>query len=584
MYLTAFTSFSQEVTLYEQLNGRYDFTFVGNTMNIAENNPSNFLVTFPSSSANLTLLPNQSLLKAYLYWAGSGDGDFEVKLNGNDILPDRTFSHVVNHTFPEVLTLTYFSAFKDITEYVQSFGNGTYTLSDLDISPFVLAHYSRKTNFAGWAILLIYEDPDLPLNQINIYDGLQGVPNALTINLDNLNILDNSGAKAGFIAWEGDKQLATETFLINNQVLSNALNPANNVFNGTNSVTGSTTLHNMDLDIYDIEDYIAVGNTNAVIELTSSQDFIMINTVVTKLNSQLPDATIQITDYETTCESNEVTVYFTVSNNNSTDVLPVNTPIGFFIGDQLIGTTATQSELPINASENGTIVLSIPNGIPEIFQLTAIVDYNNQITELIETNNSFTFEITQLFIPNFNDLEDIINCNLGNTTGLFDFSTYETEVLVNPDDVVSFHPTFEDAITNENAIFNTSNYQITTTTEEIFVRITAANGCFVTTSFLLKIRNCAPIIYNGVSANNDGLNDTFFIDGLRDIFVNFELLIYNRWGKHIWTGNHNTSDWDGFVKEGIGSKNAPEGTYFYILKLNDPEYPNPYTGYLYLTR
>ena len=99
----------------------------------------------------------------------------------------------------------------------------------------------------------------------------------------------------------------------------------------------------------------------------------------------------------------------------------------------------------------------------------------------------------------------------------------------------------------------------------------------------LLTRNCPPTIYNAVSANNDFSNDVFFIDGLRDIFVNFELEIYSRWGKHLWTGNQNKPDWDGTVPDGIGNQKAAAGTYYYILYLNDPDYPDPLTGFLYLT-
>jgi gliding motility-associated-like protein len=112
--------------------------------------------------------------------------------------------------------------------------------------------------------------------------------------------------------------------------------------------------------------------------------------------------------------------------------------------------------------------------------------------------------------------------------------------------------------------------------------VTNAN-CFITTSFLLTTRNCPPTVYNFVSANNDTINDVFFIAGLRDIFLNFELEIYSRWGRLIWTGNQNAEDLNGYVKDGIGSKNAPDGTYFYLLFLNDMEYPEPLKGYLYLT-
>ena len=574
---------AQDISLYTQVNGRYDFTFVGNTMNIAENNPTNFFVTNTSSSATLNLGPDDTIIRAYLYWAGSGDGDFEVDLNGTTITPDRTFSHT---RFFSPNTFTYFSAFKDITSLVQSTGNGTYTLSNLDISAFELLHYSRKTNFAGWAILIVYENPNLTLNQLNIYDGLQGVPDALQINLTNLFVLNNTNAKAGFIAWEGDSQLPTETFTVNGTVISNPFNPINNVFNSTNSVTGSNQLYNMDLDIYEIDDYVEIGDTSASIALTSFQDFIMINTVVTKLNSQLPDATIVLENPTSTCNSREVTIDFTVSNLNSTEVLQANTPITFYAGTEAIATTYTQNIIPIGGSENGTITLTIPNAIPLNFTLTVNVDDTGNGTgirpELIETNNSFQIEIELTVSPTFNNLDSITSCNLGLTRGFFDFSSYSELVKTDPSHIVSFHESYDDAVQNINPITNTSNYEAITTPKEIFVRID--NGCFSVTSFFLLTENCPPTVYNAVSPNNDYSNDTFFIDGLRDIFVNFELLIYNRWGKHLWTGNNNKPDWDGYVEDGVGSTLAPAGTYYYILYLNDPNYPEPLTGYLYINR
>ena len=81
-------------------------------MNTAENNTSFDLVTTTSSTATLSLNSTDVIEKAYLYWAGSGDGDFEVNLNSDVITPDRTFSIV--REFPG-LTLTYFSAFKSLT-------------------------------------------------------------------------------------------------------------------------------------------------------------------------------------------------------------------------------------------------------------------------------------------------------------------------------------------------------------------------------------------------------------------------------------------------------------------------------------
>jgi gliding motility-associated-like protein len=576
----------QNVTFYEQINGRYDFTFVGNTLNTGENNVQATLSYLTSSSANLNLGPNDVVHKAYLYWAGSGMGDFNVKLNGEDIAAQRTFQH---SRFIGTTLYHFFGAFTDVTNLVQSTGNGDYTFSDLDIASDLAQHFTYRTNFSGWALVVVFGNENLPINQINIYDGMEGIPNEITIILDNLNVIDNIDSKIGFLAWEGDSSWAiNETLRINNTIIGNPpLNPFNNAFNSTNSVTGSNQLYNMDLDIYSVQDNIQIGDLTAEIKLTSGQDFVLINTIVTKFNSQLPDATIAVNSVETSCDSREIQVNFTVSNLDCTAVLPANTPISFYIGSTLLRTTFSQNEIPIDGSENGMITLVVPNSFGLNLTLEAIVDDNGTgsgiVIELNEFNNTNTFDVLLSIAPNFNLLNNLLSCNLGLNRGIFDFSSYEELVKTNPLHEVSFHESWDDANQNVNPIFNISNFEAITTPKEIFVRINDGE-CFAITQFLLETYNCPPTVYNAVSANNDGMNDGFFIDGLRDVFTNFELLIFNRWGKHLWTGNNNKPDWDGYVSEGIGSKQAPEGTYYYILYLNDPDYTEPLTGYLYLTR
>ena len=572
----------QNVSLYNQLNGRYDFTFIGNTMNTAENNTTLDLVTTTSSTATLSLNSTDVIEKAYLYWAGSGDGDFEVNLNSDVITPDRTFS--LFRVFGDV-TFTYFSAFKDVTSLIQATGNGDYTLSNLDISAFEELHSQRRTNFAGWAIVIIYKNDALPLNQLNVYDGLQGVPDELSITLSSLNVIDDNNSKVGFVAWEGDASLATEEFRMNGTLLSNASNPSNNVFNGTNSITGSSTLYNMDLDIYDIQNNIAIGDTSAEISLTSFQDFVMINTVITKLNSQLPDATVSIDSVEKQCDSKTIVVNYTVSNLNSTNPLPVGTPVSIYINGQIFQTIVTPSEIPIGGSISGQITIVLPDTIALNFEIKFMVDDIGDgtgiVTELIENNNTSIVNDSLWISPTFNALENLLVCNEGFTRGTFDFSSYEDLVRTNPEDNVLFYETLDNATADVNPILNTTSYQAMPTPKEIFVRVFNEN-CFSITSFLLTTRNCPPSVYNFVSANTDSYNDTFFIGGLRDIFLNFKIEIYSRWGRLLWTGNQNTENWDGYVKDGVGSKNAPDGTYFYLLFLNDIDYPAPLQGFLYL--
>lgn len=581
----------QNVSLYNQFNGRYDFTFIGNTLNVQPNGANDPCDLLDSSVATLNLNSNDIIESAYLYWAGSGTGDFNVKLNGIDITSQRNFSAIQSSNGNP-----FFSAFADVTTQLQTTGNGTYTFSDLDVTPFLnpFTYCNNGTNFAGWAIVVVYRNTTLPLNQLNIYDGLEAlstpvvnVQDQIIINLGNLNVLDNSGAKLGFVAWEGDATIANqESLLINGNIINNPpLNPGNNAFNGTNSITGSSDIYNMDLDIYDIQNYINIGNTSVEVKMTTAQDFVLINTIVSKLNSQLPDATVTINSIEQECDSRIIRVNYTVSNLNATNVLPAGTPIAIYIDGVFTAFDETTLPIGIGESFNFQTTITIPATVPLNFNLVIIVDDTGNgtgiIAELNENNNTDTTSISLWISPTFNSLENLIACNEGFTRGTFDFSSYEDAVKTNSADNVRFYESLENATIAVNPISNISNYVATATPKEVYVRVYNDN-CFAITSFLLTTRNCPPTVYNFVSANNDTYNDSFTIGGLRDIFLDFKLEIYNRWGRLLWTGNQNTEDWDGYVKDGIGSKNAPDGTYFYLLFLNDIDYPEPLRGYLYL--
>ncbi len=583
----------QEFSLLEQFNGRYDFSFIGNTMNYTENGTGGECIIQTSSSAMLDFPPEYQIERAYLYWSGSGTGDFEIKLNDVDIEPDREYP--MYYTTAQGHDLRFFVAVTDVTQQVLETGNALYTVSELDVSSYFVPpslYCYTATNYAGWAIVIVYKDENLPLNQLNVYEGLKNVPNELFITLNNLNVIDNEGAKIGFVAWEGDSSLADgETLRINGNIISNPpLNPYDNAFNGTNSITGATNLYNMDLDVYDIQNNIQIGDTTAEISLTSGQDFVMISTVVTKLNSQLPDATITSNEIRTYCDAPEIELEYTVYNFNSTEFLPAQTPIAFYINEVLVGTAQTLNDIPIGGSEDGVIVLTLPEGVTENIEILLMVDDTGDgtgiVTETDENNNTHEVSFQLLLSPDFDSPDNLTSCNIGHRTAVFNLSENEHLIRINPSDTISYFTSYEDALANVNPISNLSSYTVQNEfPKEIFVRIDNEN-CFSITSFFLHIRNCPPTVYNAITVNKDGLNDEFHIEGLYDIFEDFELHVYSRWGVLLWKGNNNLPKWNGKVteKNTIGSKNVPTGTYFYILYLNDKDYPSPLQGYLYIIK
>jgi gliding motility-associated-like protein/uncharacterized repeat protein (TIGR01451 family) len=94
------------------------------------------------------------------------------------------------------------------------------------------------------------------------------------------------------------------------------------------------------------------------------------------------------------------------------------------------------------------------------------------------------------------------------------------------------------------------------------------------------VDNCF-YITNGLSPNNDGFNDTFYIECIEK-FPGNNLKIYSRYGVQIYESDNYQNNWDGKANRGIPntSKVLPVGTYFYILDLNTKD--EPLVGWLYL--
>ena len=73
----------------------------------------------------------------------------------------------------------------------------------------------------------------------------------------------------------------------------------------------------MDLDVYDLDGLVDPGDTEIEIKMTSDSDLVLINNIITSVNSELPDASIIFEPIEFIC-NNTVEVNWTVFNVNST--------------------------------------------------------------------------------------------------------------------------------------------------------------------------------------------------------------------------------------------------------------------------
>ncbi|MEZ5059317.1 MAG: gliding motility-associated C-terminal domain-containing protein [Saprospiraceae bacterium] len=71
-------------------------------------------------------------------------------------------------------------------------------------------------------------------------------------------------------------------------------------------------------------------------------------------------------------------------------------------------------------------------------------------------------------------------------------------------------------------------------------------------------------VFDGFSPNGDGQNDLFTIDNI-EYYPESKLTIFNRWGNQVFEAKGYQNDWSGQY----GTKELPDGVYFYILELGD---------------
>jgi len=121
-------------------------------------------------------------------------------------------------------------------------------------------------------------------------------------------------------------------------------------------------------------------------------------------------------------------------------------------------------------------------------------------------------------------------------------------------------------------------------TGEYIVTITDSNGCIGSASTYVVVEYTKDCLFipTLVTPNLDGQNDLWIIHGIEN-FVDAEVQIFNRWGNLIFTASPYNNDWDATVTTGVTidgkDGKVPVGTYFYIINLNEGDYP-PYKGYL----
>ena len=136
--------------------GNVDYKALGNSMNYSEaqdncNKKSN-------SSAYLGVPSGSTIVSAILHWSGSGSLDSSVKLNGQTVYADQTFTNYTNPYY-------FFGAYADVTAQVQN--NGNYTVSGLSWDN-TSSYCQGNAAYGAWSIVVVYSNANNDNSRVHV--------------------------------------------------------------------------------------------------------------------------------------------------------------------------------------------------------------------------------------------------------------------------------------------------------------------------------------------------------------------------------------------------------------------------------
>ncbi|SKB87595.1 beta strand repeat-containing protein [Maribacter arcticus] len=294
------------LTLFEEFSGYFDYTTTGGSLRTQDNNTNACAITTTSSNTLLSPIPAGAIIrKAYLKWAHSSQNvDDVVSFEGQNVTASVIYGSNIGSG------RQFYGYMSDVTSLVQAIPNPSTNVYDftgltIDTSS---TYCSSATVLGGWALMIFYELATMPAVTINLYDGFSGESNSSsTYTLGGFFAIGASGAKTTVLSWEGDQTLSnnelltvtsgTGTYALTGDGDNNGIT-VNNPFNSTifdNTVSpaiNQTNPYGLDLDTYNISPYISPGETTVSTTVQSGQDYVIVNSVLLKVPSNLITGTV----------------------------------------------------------------------------------------------------------------------------------------------------------------------------------------------------------------------------------------------------------------------------------------------------
>ncbi|MFC2068245.1 hypothetical protein ACFLTP_04485 [Chloroflexota bacterium] len=256
------------------------------------------------------------------------DPDNNIDANGTIIEPEQEKQDIwLNNTDPSVIVtgaavdrsynmevtctdgmvkVEYGSYFIALGEPGSRLTNGQYTVGLDSAEPFIInetvindGDLDDEWSHAGWSLIVIYSHPDEPARQFFLYDDYTYVGSSgnnfpegyLEFSITGFQAPEDfEGHFTNFVA-EGDEHYSGEYVQINGNDLSDAINPPNNPMNSKSNIQGIGVGEGegVDIDSYNVSNYINEGDTAATLKMDSGIDVWNIVYIFLSFDTEPPD-------------------------------------------------------------------------------------------------------------------------------------------------------------------------------------------------------------------------------------------------------------------------------------------------------
>ncbi|TRZ46049.1 T9SS type B sorting domain-containing protein [Robertkochia solimangrovi] len=462
-------------------NADYNGTQDNNDVDVAYIDIDGDTKTFSSSSSDLALDECSRIVYAGLYWSAiyphDNDENTPIKNDWNqaklmvpgqpyvDLTADWQYYGSPTNRDNE----TSYVCYKDVTDYVTALAdpNGTYTVANVRANQ----GYKNGGSGAGWILVLIYEDPNLPGKYISTFDGYAavgggGVDNQLDFSYGGFQTIPTGPVRArlGVGALEGDYAKTNDRMQIiadgnpdptDFYDIPNDQGSNNNFFNSSITVDGANVTTRQpkgfnalgfDADIFELNNtnngIIGNNETGVTVRVETNGDGygVFLNTI----SVEIIEPNILLTKTVEDLLGNDISgdgvtlgqeMYYNlgfqnIGNDNAQDyvlrdVLPVNVdPIeaDIILPNSINGESVTYTYDPVTHE----IVFNIPDTYVEIgdpqYEIKLKVKVKDNCFELRDACSnliqntayaSYTGEINKAIVSDDPSVAGFDSCNLG---------------------------------------------------------------------------------------------------------------------------------------------------------------------------